>query len=307
MQNIAGTIFSYLTKNEFQNLHPNKNTLPKESYDDSRKYNRFYIQQGGFTLKVVILAGGYGTRIRDVADDIPKPMIPIGTYPILWHIMKSYAYFGHKDFIICIGYKGQAIKNFFLNYEAYTRDFTISFDDQKLTYHSDYDEHDWKVTLADTGTHTMTGGRISRIRKYLKGEQQFFLTYGDGVSDVDIGSLLEFHKSHGKILTVTGVRPPGRFGEMIGDDHGNIEEFNEKPQTDGGRISGGFFVANTELFDYLDDSTNLVFEQEPIRKLVKENQMMMYKHDGFWQPMDTGREHKLLNNLYQSGNAPWKR
>lgn len=258
-------------------------------------------------MKVVILAGGYGSRIRDVADDIPKPMIPIGAYPILWHIMKTYSYFGHKDFIICLGYKGQVIKDFFLNYEAYTRDFTISFDDQKITYHSEYEENDWKVTLAETGTHTMTGGRISKIRNYLKEEKQFLLTYGDGVSDVDIDSLIEFHNSHGKILTVTGVRPPGRFGEMITDGMGKIKEFNEKPQAEGGRISGGFFVANTNLFDYLEDNADLVFEQEPIRGLVKDNQMMMYKHDGFWQPMDTGREHKLLNKIYQAGKAPWQR
>jgi len=259
-------------------------------------------------LKVVILAGGYGTRIRDVADDIPKPMINIGAHPILWHIMKSYAYFGQKDFILCLGYKGEVIKDFFINYEAYTRDLTIKFgDDRKLTYHSDHDEYDWKVTLADTGTHTMTGGRISRIKNYLVGEKEFMLTYGDGVSDVDIGSLLEFHRSHGKILTVTGVRPPGRFGEMISDNEGKLTEFNEKPQTEGGRISGGFFVAKTKLFDYLDDSTDLVFEQGPIRQLVKDGQMMMYKHDGFWQPMDTSRDHKLLNSLYETRKAPWKR
>ena len=259
-------------------------------------------------MKVVILAGGYGTRIRDVAEDIPKPMIPIGPYPILWHIMKSYAHFGHKDFIVCLGYKGQVVKDFFLNYEAYTRDFTISFgNESKLVYHSDHDESDWKVTLADTGVHSMTGSRISRIKNYLGVDEEFLLTYGDGVSDVDIDALLSYHKSHGRILTVTGVRPPGRFGEMLHGEDGRITEFNEKPQAEAGRISGGFFVANKKLFDYLDNRDDLVFEESPIKRLVQDGQMMMFKHDGFWQPMDTGREYKLLNSLYENGEAPWVR
>ena len=258
-------------------------------------------------MKVVILAGGYGTRIRDVADDIPKPMIPIGPYPILWHIMKSYAYFGHTEFIVCLGYRGQVIKEFFLNYEAYTRDFTISFGGSSgLVYHNDHDESDWKVTLADTGIHSMTGARISRVREYVA-RQDFMLTYGDGVSDVNIEKLLAFHKSHGKILTVTGVRPPGRFGEMVGDADGQIIEFNEKPQATAGCISGGFFVAGPRLFDYLDDREDLVFEQDPIRNLVKDGQLMMFEHDGFWQPMDTSRDYQLLNSLYERGNAPWVR
>lgn len=257
-------------------------------------------------MKVVILAGGYGTRIRDVADDIPKPMIPIGPYPILWHIMKSYAHFGHKEFIICLGYKGQVIKDFFLNYEAYTRDFTINFGSGAVAYHNNHDESDWKVTLADTGIRSMTGTRISRIRDYV-GNEDFMLTYGDGVSDVDMEHLLAFHKSHGKILTVTGVRPPGRFGEMVGDAGGQVIEFNEKPQASAGRISGGFFVASSRLFDYLDDREELVFEQGPIRQLVKDQQLMMFEHDGFWQPMDTSREYQLLNSLYEEGNAPWVR
>lgn len=256
-------------------------------------------------MKVVILAGGYGTRIRDVADDIPKPMIPIGPYPILWHIMKTYAHFGHKEFIICLGYKGQVIKDFFLNYEAYTRDFTITFGSQgKIEYHSDHDESDWKITLADTGLRSMTGARISRIRDYV-GDDDFMLTYGDGVSDVDIDKLVAFHKSHGKVLTVTGVRPPGRFGEMVGDGSGQIVEFNEKPQATAGRISGGYFVASPRIFEYLEDSEGLVFEQGPIRQLVKDKQLMMFEHDGFWQPMDTSREFQLLNSLYENGDAPW--
>lgn len=255
-------------------------------------------------MKTVILAGGYGTRIRDVADDIPKPMIPIGPYPILWHIMKTYAHFGHKDFIICLGYKGQVIKDFFLNYEAYTRDFTISFGSGTLTYHNNHKESDWKVTLTDTGIRSMTGSRISRIRDYV-GNEDFMLTYGDGVSDVNIEELLKFHKSHGKILTVTGVRPPGRFGEMVSDIEGKVLAFNEKPQASAGRISGGFFVASPKIFDYLNDNEDLVFEQEPIHKLVNDKQLMMFEHDGFWQPMDTSREYLLLNSLYEKGEAPW--
>lgn len=258
-------------------------------------------------MKVVILAGGYGTRIRDVADDIPKPMIPIGPYPILWHIMKTYAHFEHKDFVVCLGYKGQVIKDFFLNYEPYTRDFTISFGEGGgIDYHSKHDEEDWKVTLADTGLRSMTGSRISRIREYVQ-DEDFLLTYGDGVCDVDISKLIDFHKSHGRVLTVTGVRPPGRFGEMVGESDGRIVEFNEKPQATAGRISGGYFVASTKLFEYLDDSEGLVFEQGPIRQLVEDEQLMMYEHDGFWQPMDTSREYQLLNSLYESGDAPWVR
>lgn len=258
-------------------------------------------------MKVVILAGGFGTRIRDVTNDIPKPMIPIGPYPILWHIMKTYAYFGHTEFIICLGYKGHSIKDFFLNYESHTRDVTITLGASgSVNYHNSHDELGWKVTLADTGVRSMTGCRISRIKDFVKGED-FMLTYGDGVSDVDIGQLIDFHKSHDKILTVTGVRPPGRFGEMMCGEDGKILEFNEKPQAAAGRINGGYFVASPEIFDYLDDREDLVFEQEPIHKLVKDQQLMMFAHNGFWQPMDTSREYQLLNSLYENGDAPWAR
>jgi glucose-1-phosphate cytidylyltransferase len=258
-------------------------------------------------VKVVILAGGYGTRIRDVAEELPKPMIPVGPYPILWHVMKRYARYGHKQFVICLGYKGQVIKDFFLNYEAYTRDLTVKFDrNGGVTYHSEHTEADWSITLSDTGLRAMTGARIRRIRRYVEGED-FLLTYGDGVSDVDIDSLVAFHRSHGRVLTVTGVRPPGRFGEMVSAAGGRVLEFNEKPQATAGRISGGFFVASPRLFDYLDDREELVFEQEPVRRLVEEGELMMYEHDGFWQPMDTSREYQLLNSLYDSGAAPWLR
>ncbi len=258
-------------------------------------------------MKVVILAGGYGTRIRDVADNLPKPMIPIGPYPILWHIMKSYAHFGYKDFVICLGYMGHVIRDFFLNYEAHTRDCTISFGAKsRLTFHSPLGESDWTITLAETGSAAMTGARVSKIRRYVEGEE-FMVTYGDGVSDVNIDKLVEFHRSHGKTLTVTGVRPPGRFGEMTSTATGQVLEFNEKPQATGGRVSGGFFVAGPKLFNHLEDRDDLVFEEGPIRRLTADGELMMFEHDGFWQPMDTSREYRLLNSLYESGNAPWVR
>jgi len=255
-------------------------------------------------MKVVILCGGYGTRIRDVSEDIPKPMIPIGPHPILWHIMKYYSYFGFHDFVLCLGYKKQVIKDFFINYEAHTKDFTINLGKKdELEFHTNHDESDWLVTLADTGLDSMTGARIAKIRKYV-GEDDFMLTYGDGVGDVDIDKLLEFHRSHGKVLTITGVRPPGRFGELV-TKSGMVEEFNEKPQATGGRISGGYFVASSRIFDYLDGDDTLVFEKEPMRKLVADGELMVYEHNSFWQPMDTSREYILLNDLYNSGKAPW--
>ncbi len=259
-------------------------------------------------MKVVILCGGYGTRIRDVTDNIPKPMIPVGRYPILWHIMKYYAHCGHKDFVLCLGYKSDVIKDFFLNYEELTRDFTISLGSSKtVEFHTRHDEADWRVTLAETGLSAMTGARVKRVKIYVGDDENFMLTYGDGLGDVDLDKLLQFHKSHGKILTVTGVRPPGRFGELMADGNGQVVEFNEKPQATGGRISGGFFVCRRELFDYLDDRETLVLEQEPMRRLVEAGQMMVFEHNGFWQPMDTHREYQLLNSLHDSGKAPWVR
>jgi len=257
-------------------------------------------------MKVAILCGGYGTRIRDVADDIPKPMIPVGGLPILWHIMKYYAHFGHKNFVLCLGYKGQVIKDFFLNYEARTRDFTLELGGAKsIEYHNDHDESDWRVTLAETGLDSMTGTRVKRVQKYLADEENFMLTYGDGVGSIDLDKLVEFHKSHGKILTVSGVRPPGRFGELMSDTDGMVTEFNEKPQASGGRISGGFFVCRREIFNYLDNREDLVFERAPMENLVRDGQLMVYEHDDFWQPMDTYRDYMLLNGLYDKGEAPW--
>jgi glucose-1-phosphate cytidylyltransferase len=263
---------------------------------------------GGVALKVVILCGGFGTRIRDVADNIPKPMISIGRYPIVWHIMKYYASYGHKEFTLCLGYKGQVIKEFFLNYETHTKDFTIGLGrGGGVRFHTDQDDSDWQVTLVDTGLEAMTGARVRKIRKYIGNDEHFMLTYGDGVGDIDIERLLAFHKAHGKILTVTGVRPPGRFGELRADADGLVSEFNEKPQATGGRISGGFFVCRSGLFDYLDDREDLMFEVGPMNRLVDARQLCVYEHDGFWQPMDTSRDYQLLNSLYATGNAPWVR
>ena len=257
-------------------------------------------------MKVVILCGGQGTRIRDVSENIPKPMIPVGGLPILWHIMKYYASKGRKEFVLCLGYKGQAIKDFFLNYESQTRDFSVTLGGaREIEYHTEHEEADWRVTLADTGQDAMTGARVRKIRKYIGDAEHFLLTYGDGVGDVDIDALIKFHISHGRILTVTGVRPPGRFGELMHSAEGVVSEFNEKPQATGGRISGGFFVCRKEIFDYLNDREDLVFELEPMRRLVSERQMVMYAHDGFWQPMDTYRDYLYLNGLVSRGEAPW--
>ena len=242
-------------------------------------------------MKTVVLCGGFGTRIRDVAEDIPKPMIPVGNFPILWHILKYYASFGHKESVLCLGYKGTVIKDFFLNYESHTRDFTVQLGGKEpIKYHNENDESDWQVTLAETGQNAMTGARVRRIKKYVADDENFFLTYGDGVGDVDLTELLNFHIKHGRILTVTGVRPPGRFGELNCNGEGCVTEFNEKPQASGGLISGGFFVCRKELFDYLPKGEDLVFEQDPMRNLVRDNQLMVFEHRGFWQPMDTYRD-----------------
>lgn len=255
-------------------------------------------------MKTVILCGGYGTRIRDVSENIPKPMIPIGDRPILWHIMKYYAQFGYKNFVLCAGYKGQVIKDFFFNYEMHTKDFQISLGGKKpIIYLGTTDEDDWEVSVCNTGLNTMTGARIKKIQSMIT-DDDFFLTYGDGLGDVDLDKLLDFHKSHKKVLTVTGVRPPGRFGEIT-SENGLVRSFNEKPQVTGGMISGGFFVANRRIFNYLNDDEGLVFEEGPIKKLINDEELMVFRHDGFWQPMDTHREFLLLNSLLKGGGAPW--
>jgi glucose-1-phosphate cytidylyltransferase len=257
-------------------------------------------------MKVVILCGGKGTRIRDVTENVPKPMISIGGLPILWHILKYYAHWGHKESILCLGYQGEVIKNFFLNYEAHTRDFTIKLNRSKqINYCGDFSEEDMEITLANTGLDSMTGTRVKRIYNYVRDQDNFLLTYGDGVGDINIKQLIEFHLSHGKILTITGVKPPGRFGELMSDTDGNVTEFNEKPQATGGMISGGFFVCRKEIFDYLDDKEDLVFEKGPMENLVSDKQMMVFNHEGFWQCMDTHREYMMLNDLCKNDVAPW--
>ncbi len=258
-------------------------------------------------MKVVILCGGQGTRIRDVADNIPKPMIPLGHAPILWHVMKTYASWGHTEFILCLGYKGHTIKEFFLNYQAFTGDFTLTLGrDRSVEYHGDHDETGWKITLAETGLDSLTGTRVKRIARYLGNDEEFMLTYADGVADVNLDALLAFHRAHGKVMTVTGVRPPGRFGELGMDKNGTVTEFNEKPQAMDGCISGGYFVCNRKVLNYIGDD-NMMLEQAPMRAIAAEGQMMVHRHDGFWQCMDTYRDYALLNELWAEGKAPWRR
>ena len=258
-------------------------------------------------MKVVILCGGFGTRIRDVADDIPKPMIPIGSYPILWHVMSHYARHDFKHFVLCLGYKGAVIKDFFLNYRSRISDITVDFRrGHQVTFEGTREDIDWTVTMAETGMNTLTGSRIKRIESYLGDDEEFMLTYGDGVSDIDLKALLAFHRAHGRILTISGVRPPGRFGEVEHGPDGQVLEFNEKPQTSGGRISGGFMVCRRELFNYLTAGrSDETLEAEPMRRLARDGQMMMYGHDGFWQCMDTSRDYQVLNDLYRNERAPW--
>lgn len=257
-------------------------------------------------MKTVLLCGGFGTRIRDVADDVPKPMIRIGGRPILWHIMKYYATFGVTEFVLCAGYKVETVREFFLTYDQQFGDCTVELGrHQSAQFQGSHSEDGWKVTIADTGLNTMTGGRVSRIRKYIGNDEHFFLTYGDGVSDIDLDALLDFHKSHGKALTVSGVYPPARFGEINASDEGQVVGFNEKPQATGGLISGGYFVASRRLFDYLSDDEDLVFEKGPMQALVEDCELMMYHHSGFWQCMDTYRDYTLLTDMVNSESAPW--
>lgn len=259
-------------------------------------------------MKAVILCGGQGTRIRDVSEVLPKPMLPIGERPIVWHIMKGFASHGVKDFVLCLGYKGWLIKEFFLNYHAMTTNVTVKLGTSGVTQiDGSHDEEDWTVTLAETGLDTMTGGRVSAVRPYVDQDATFLLTYGDGVADVDIQALLKFHAEHGKVATVTAVRPPGRFGELQIDDRARVSEFNEKPQTSEGYINGGFFVFDARrIWKYLGTDRNTVLERDPLRALSRDGELVAFRHNGFWQPMDTFREYSLLNDLWSQGRAPWK-
>ncbi|OGT31718.1 MAG: glucose-1-phosphate cytidylyltransferase [Gammaproteobacteria bacterium RIFCSPHIGHO2_12_FULL_35_23] len=256
-------------------------------------------------MKVVILCGGQGTRIRSVSEHLPKPMIEIGGRPILWHIMKYYAYWEFKNFILCLGYKSEIIKNFFLNYRYYIHDFTLSLSSSAVKYHTHDRNDDWQITLAETGLDSMTGARVKKIKSYLGKDKYFLLTYGDGVGNINLKELVKFHQRHGKIMTVTGVRPPGRFGELVSNKTNTVIEFNEKPQVASGLISGGFFVCDQRIFDYLNDQEDLVFEEGPMKSLVRDKQLMVYQHEDFWQPMDTYRDFQFLNKLVETKKAPW--
>ena len=255
-------------------------------------------------MKVVILCGGQGTRLREETEVKPKPMIEIGSMPILWHIMKTYANYGFNEFILCLGYKSEVIKNYFYNYEMLSNDFTVELGSKNIQIHPRHSEVGWKVTLVDTGTNAMTGARVKRIEKYID-EETFMLTYGDGVTDLNISEVLNFHLSHDKIGTLTGVFPPSRYGELsiFGDQ---VHSFMEKPNNDINLINGGYFVLNREFFNYLEDDDSCILERAPLEKLAQDKQLKIFPHKGFWQCMDTYRDYQYLNNLWQEGGAPWK-
>lgn len=256
-------------------------------------------------MKVVILCGGLGTRLREETEFRPKPMVEIGDRPILWHIMKIYAHYGFKEFMLCLGYKGGIIKEYFYNYEVLNNDFTIELGENKnIEIHSNHTEEGWRITLADTGDKALKGARLKRVEKYIDGDQ-FMVTYGDGVANIDINALLKFHRSHEKLATVIGINPVARFGELkIKGDQ--VESFSEKPETSSGLINGGFFVFNKDIFDYLSADDDCDFEIGPLEKVAREGQLMVYKHTGFWACMDTIRDMEYLNRLYDEGKAAWK-
>jgi len=253
-------------------------------------------------MKVVLLCGGLGTRISEESHLKPKPMIEIGGRPILWHIMKLYSHYGFNDFIVCLGYKGYVVKEYFSNYVLHNADLTVDLEKGSVEYHATKHEP-WRVTLVDTGENTMTGGRVKRVAPYLDKDEPFFLTYGDGVADVDLGALAAFHKRHGKEATVTAVAPPGRYGalEIKG---GLVQRFIEKPPGDNGLINGGFFVLDRSVLEYIPSLASH-WEEEPLQNLASAGELVAYRHDGFWQPMDTLRDRRLLEDLWQQG-APWK-
>jgi len=254
-------------------------------------------------MKVVILAGGLGSRISEETHLKPKPMIHIGGKPILWHIMKIFSSHGLNDFVICCGYKGYVIKEYFANYSLHMSDVTFCMKNNEMTVHHKRVEP-WTVTLVDTGQDTLTGGRLKRVQNYLDADS-FCFTYGDGVADIDVTALTNYHRQHGKMATVTTVTPPGRYGALEADKNGVVKKFSEKPRGDGGRINGGFFVLSPDVFERLDgDKTS--WESDSLGQLVRDNQLMSFEHNGFWQPMDTLREKTLLEDLWESGKAPWK-
>lgn len=255
-------------------------------------------------MKAVILAGGLGTRISEETNVRPKPMVEIGGKPMLWHIMKIYSHYGINDFVVCCGYKGYVIKEYFANYFLHMSDVTFDMEHNRMEVHQRYAEP-WKVTLVDTGEDTMTGGRLGRVKDYVKHEEAFCFTYGDGVSDINIGSLIEFHRANKRLATLTATYPPGRFGALdIHDDH-RVLSFKEKPKGDGGMINGGFFVLSPKVLDLITNDQT-IWEREPLEHLADSGQLSAYRHDGFWQPMDTLRDKNYLEELWQAGQAPWK-
>lgn len=255
-------------------------------------------------MKVVILCGGLGTRISEESHLKPKPMIEIGDYPILWHIMKTYSHYGYNDFILCVGYKGQVIKEYFNNYFLHASDVTIDLKNANKKLVHNHTAEPWTITIVNTGLETMTGGRVKRIKPYV-GNEPFMLTYGDGVSNVNLETLSEFHRKHGKLVTVTAIQPTARFGILDMAEDGLVKGFREKPTDDGVWINGGFFICQPEIFNYIE-SDKTFLEQEPLQNLAKDRQLMAYHHTGFWHPMDTLRDKNHLEDMWKTGNAPWK-
>ncbi len=256
-------------------------------------------------MKAVILAGGLGTRISEETHLKPKPMIEIGGKPVLWHIMKMYSHHGINDFVICCGYKGYIIKEYFANYFLHMSDVTFDMSENKMEVHQRHAEP-WRVTLVDTGDETMTGGRLKRVQNYLKNDESFCFTYGDGVSDVDITALVKYHQEHGKLATLTAVYPPGRFGALDLAANFEVQSFVEKPKGDGGMVNGGFFVLSPKVIDLIADDLT-IWERDPLETLAKQHTLRAFQHTGFWQPMDTLRDKTLLEDLWHSGQAPWKK
>lgn len=255
-------------------------------------------------MKVVILCGGQGTRLREETEYRPKPLVDVGGRPILWHIMKLYAHYGLRDFVLCLGYRGAMIKEYFLNYEAMNNDFTVCLGQRnQIEYHGAHEEQDFRVTLAETGLDAMTGARVKRVERYV-GDDLFLVTYGDGLSNVNIGELLRFHRAHGRLATVTTVHPVSRYGLITLNDEGLVYDFAEKPQAEGW-ASAGFFVFSRRVLDYLSDDAGCILEREPLQRLARDGQLAAYRHDGFFYAMDTYREYLHLNELWQRGQAPW--
>jgi glucose-1-phosphate cytidylyltransferase len=254
-------------------------------------------------MKTVILAGGFGTRLSEYTKLIPKPMVEIGGKPILWHIMNHYAHYGYKDFVVALGYKGEVIKDYFLQYYALNNDFTIDLSNGSVKYINEH-ARDWRVTLVDTGAHSLTGGRVKRL-KHIIGDEDFMMTYGDAVSDINIAELVSRYKAAGKLAMVTAVHPTARFGELQIDDEDFVRSFKEKPQVNQGWINGGFFVLSPKVFDYIEGDLT-TFEAEPLERLAAEGQLKTYRHEGFWQCMDTARDRDMLNKMWDENRAPWK-